>query len=684
MSNLISIGLSGLSATQTALTTTSNNISNADTAGYSRQSTVNTAGALQSIGGAGYVGTGTTLSDVRRIYNQYLQNQVNSSTALDSSSQSYATQISTLDSLLSDSSTGITSVLSSFYASLQTLSSTPNDTSARQLALTSASSLSNRFNSISQQLTQQNTSINSQLTTLTGQVNQLTTSIASLNKQITTLSANGSPTSLLDARDEAVRQLNELVGVTVQTSSNGTSYDVYLGTGQALVSGNASNTLTAQPSSTDPSQYSLTVNYSSYSADVTSVVSGGEIGGILRYRDDVLNPAVNALGRMAMVVSDTINSQLGQGVDANGNFGSSLFSSINSATAISQRSIAASTNASTSGNLGVTITDSSALSSYDYQVTFTSATDYTVTRSDGTDMGSHSLSDDPAPVIDGFTLSMDSTSTVAAGDKFKVTPTRSGASNISTVMTDATQLAMAGALSGTSNSGNSGTGAITQPTLTTSLDIYGGSATSAQQAAIKTAMPVKLVFDAASGGAQAYTVYDASGNSLGTGSIVPGQNNDLSVSVPLLDSSGNALLDADGNAMSMSFSTTVSGSPASGDSYTVAFNSSGSSDNRNASSLLALQTANTVGVTSTNSGNSVTSAYASLVEGVGAMASQASVDSTATAAVLTSATNSRDSVSGVNLDEEAANLVKFQQYYTASSQIIKTAQDIFQTLINSL
>lgn len=684
MSNLISIGLSGLSATQTALTTTSNNISNADTAGYSRQSTVNTAGALQSIGGAGYVGTGTTLSDVRRIYNQYLQNQVNSSTALDSSSQSYATQISTLDSLLSDSSTGITSVLSSFYASLQTLSSTPNDTSARQLALTSASSLSNRFNSISQQLTQQNTSINSQLTTLTGQVNQLTTSIASLNKQITTLSANGSPTSLLDARDEAVRQLNELVGVTVQTSSNGTSYDVYLGTGQALVSGNTSNTLTAQPSSTDPSQYSLTVNYSSYSADVTSVVSGGEIGGILRYRDDVLNPAVNALGRMAMVVSDTINSQLGQGVDANGNFGSSLFSSINSATAISQRSIAASTNASTSGNLGVTITDSSALSSYDYQVTFTSATDYTVTRSDGTDMGSHSLSDDPAPVIDGFTLSMDTTSTVATGDKFKVTPTRSGASNISTVMTDATQLAMAGALSGTSNSGNSGTGAITQPTLTTSLDIYGGSATSAQQAAIKTAMPVKLVFDAASGGAQAYTVYDASGNSLGTGSIVPGQNNDLSVSVPLLDSSGNALLDADGNAMSMSFSTTVSGSPASGDSYTVAFNSSGSSDNRNASSLLALQTANTVGVTSTNSGNSVTSAYASLVEGVGAMASRASVDSTATAAVLTSATNSRDSVSGVNLDEEAANLVKFQQYYTASSQIIKTAQDIFQTLINSL
>lgn len=681
MSNLISIGLSGLSASQTSLSTTSNNISNADTAGYSRQSAISKAGALQSIGGAGYVGTGTTISEVRRIYSEYLQNQVNSSTSLDAEAQSYSTEISSLDSLLSDSATGITSVLSSFYSSLQTLSSTPADTSARQLLLTSASTLSNRFNSISQQLTQQQSDINTQLSTLSGQVNQLSSTVATLNKQITTLAANGSTTSLLDARDEAVRQLNELVGVSVQTTSNG-SYDVYLGTGQSLVTGYNTNTLSAQASTSDPTQYSLTVNYGSYTSDVTSVVSGGSIGGLLRYRSDVLNPTINSLGRMAMAVSDSVNSQLGQGVDANGSFGSSLFSDINSAAAISQRSLASPNNKATTGNLDVTIANTGALTTYDYQVTFSGADAFSVTRSDGTNMGSYSLGD--TPVIDGFTLAMDG-GAASSGDTFKITPTRNGASTMATVMTDSSQLAMGGALSATSGTGNSGTGSITQPTLTTTVGINGGSSTTtALQSAIQTNMPVKLVFDTVSNGAQAYTVYNSSGDSIGTGSIVPGQGNDLSVSIPLVDANGVALKGSDGKALAMSFAMTVSGSPAAGDSYSVAFNSNGTSDNRNATALLGLQTAGTIGKSATNAGTSITNTYASLVEGVGAMASQATIDTTATSAVLTSATSSRDSVSGVNLDEEAANLVKYQQYYTASSQIIKTAQTIFDTLMNAL
>lgn len=682
MSNLISIGLSGLSASQSALTTTSNNITNVATSGYSRQQTVNSAGALQSIGGAGYVGSGTTLSEVRRIYSAYLQSQVNASTSLSSEASTYSTQISSLDSLLSDSTTGITSVLSSFFSALQTASSTPSDTAARQLLLTSAQTLSNRFNSIASQMNQQNTSINSQLSTLTGQVNSITSSIATLNQQIVALSANGTePTSLLDARDEAVRQLNELVGVTVQERDG--NYDVYLGTGQALVTGTTANKLTAQASSTDPSQYSLVINYQNFSTDVTSVATGGEIGGLLRYREDVLNPALNELGRMAIVVSDTINSQLGQGLDLNGDFGSMLFSSINSDSAISQRSLASASNSAGSGNLDVTITDSSALTAYNYEVKFTSDKDYTVVRSDGTSMGSYSLDDDPAPEIDGFTLALNG-GALSAGDSFQVIPTRTGATNISTVMTDYNKLAFASALTGVAGSSNSGTGTFSLPTLTTDLDIYGGTELAQMQSGIENASPVKLVFDAASSGTQGYTVYNAQGVSIGTGTIVPNQDNTLSITVPMLDDSGNAMTDADGNAMTYTFEMTVSGSPAANDSYSVSFNTDGTTDNRNAQSLLELQTANTVGVSGSNVGMSITSAYATLVEGVGALASQASIDATATAAVLTSATDSRDSVSGVNLDEEAAGLVKFQQYYTASSQIIKTAQEVFQTLISSL
>lgn len=680
MANLINIGLSGLSTSQAALTTTSNNISNVATAGYSRQSTVSNAGALQSIGGAGYVGTGTTLAEVRRIYSSYLQNQVASSTALDAEASTLSTNAATLDSLLSDKATGVTSVLSDFFTSLQTAAASPSDTASRQLLVTAASTLSNRFNTIASQISSSNTDVNSQLTTLSEQVNNLSKSIASLNQQIVSMAGNGTPNSLMDARDEAVRQLNELVGVTVQQRDG--QYDVYLGSGQALVSGTSSNTLTAGPSASDPTTYGLTVNYASYSTEVTSVVSGGKMGGLLRYRNDVLQPAQNELGRLATVVSDSINKQLGQGLDAKGNFGSSLFSSINSTAAVTSRSQAGSSNSAGSGNLNVTITDSSALTAYNYAVKFTDANTYTVTRSDGTAMGSHTLDEDPAPSIDGFTLALNGNS-LSAGDSFTVTPTRNGASQITTVMTDVSKLAFAGPLAATSSSGNSGTGSVTQPTLTTKLDVYDSAALAKAQSGIENGLPVKLVFGSASNGSQGYTVYNASGASIGTGTIVPNQINTLSVTVPMLDDNGNAMLDADGNAMTASFQMNVSGSPAASDSYTVAFNSNGASDNRNATAVVNLQNTRTVGASS-GGGVSMTGAYAKLVEDVGAKAAQASGDATATAAVLTSATASRDSVAGVNLDEEAADLVKFQQYYTASSQIIKTAQEVFSTLLNAL
>jgi flagellar hook-associated protein 1 len=349
---------------------------------------------------------------------------------------------------------------------------------------------------------------------------------------------------------------------------------------------------------------------------------------------------------------------------------------------VSSRSQASSSNSAGSGNLDVTITDSSALTAYNYSVKFTDANTYTVTRSDGTAMGSHTLDEDPAPSIDGFTLSLNGNA-LSAGDSFTVAPTRNGASQITTVMTDVSKLAFAGPLAATSSSGNSGTGSVTQPTLTTKLDVYDSAALAKAQSGIENGLPVKLVFGSASNGSQGYTVYNASGASIGTGTIVPNQTNTLSVTVPMLDDNGNAMLDADGNAMTASFQMNVSGSPAASDSYTVAFNSNGASDNRNATAVVNLQNSKTVGA-STGGGVSMTGAYAKLVEDVGAKAAQASSDATATAAVLTSATASRDSVAGVNLDEEAADLVKFQQYYTASSQIIKTAQEVFSTLLNAL
>jgi flagellar hook-associated protein 1 FlgK len=669
VASLISIGLSGLSASQTALATTGNNIANVDTAGYSRQSVVQKSASAEFIG-VGYVGNGTTVADVRRIYSEYLNTQLRTSTGLDAEAQTYLTQINQTDALLADSTTGISSVLSSFFEALQTAAENPTDASARALLLTNASGLAERFSSVYSQLADQNTYINSQLSSMAEQVNQLASSIANYNQAIVQASASGAtPNDLLDARDQALVDLSELIGVTVVMEGN--NANVFIGSGQPLVMGNTASTLTAEPSTTDPTRLNLMLTSGYSSVDVTSVVSGGSISGLVRYREEVLDPTLNELGRLALVIADQVNSQLGQGIDLNGDFGTSLFSDINSALAASQRSLAQAGNSAGSGNLSVYIEDSSKLSTSDYEVTFSSATGYSVRRlSDGADLGSYDLSDDPAPVIDGFSLAMEA-GTVAAGDKFTIIPTRTAAGSIGVVMTDASKLAFAAPLVATSSSGNYGTGSISSVALASgsALDIYDAAANADTQASIQNAMPVKLVFDAASGSAQGYTLYDVQGNALGTGSIVPGQSNTVTVSIAANPPSVPSAFE---------FELSISGSPAAGDSFTVAFNADSDSDNRNALALLDLQTASTVGK------HSITSTYSQLIETVGAKASQAALDASATSTILSQATANRESVSGVNLDEEAANLIKFQQYYTAAAQVIKAAQQMFDTIINTL
>lgn len=669
--SLLNIGMSGLSASHASLVTTGNNISNVDTVGYSRQQTVqNSKNSIQH--GNVFIGTGTTLADVRRVYNSYLDAQLQTTTSLNSDAQAYLGQATQVDKLLSDSGTGVTKTLQSFFASLQTLAGNSNDNAARQALLTNAQGLSSRFNAISQQLKQQGSYINDQLGSMAEQVNKLASTVAAYNKKIAEVSGSGgTPNELLDQRNETIRQLNELVGTQV-TETEG-RLDIYLGSGQPLVVGDTVNTLRVAPDPADPTRSAIIMDRNGSSVDITSVMSGGEMGGLVRYRNEVLTPAVNGLGRIAMVVADQVNKQLGQGLDQNGNFGAALFNNINSLKAISERSIANAGNNPASGNLNVTIKDTSKLAASDYQVTIT-ATGYNVRRlSDNSDMGNFAFATPPAadPVIDGFSLSINS-GTVAVGDSFKITPTRSSAADMTTVMTDTKTLATSAPLTSTKASGNDGTGAVSQPNLTTSLDIYDPVQRLEVQTAVKASMPVRMLMTSAT----AYEVFDSKGNSIGTGNIVPGQNNDLNIAVPYTD--------AGGNAKTFNVAMTVSGSPASGDSFNIAMTAADSTDNRNAQSLLALQTKATIGASATSPGVSFTEAYGGLVTTVGSLTKQAQLDGTATDTILTGARNARDSLSGVDLDEEAGNLTKYQQYYTASSQIIKTAQEIFSTLINAL
>ncbi|PSS56349.1 flagellar hook-associated protein FlgK [Pseudomonas sp. BBP2017] len=678
MASLINIGMSGLGASQAGLHTTGNNITNADVAGYSRQQNVQRSNGSQQNGNV-FIGTGTTLSDVRRVYNAYLENQLRTTTSLSSDAAAYLNQVAPIDSMLSDADTGITGALKSFFTAMQSAAAKPNEDASRQLLLTSAQSLSKRFNTIANQLNEQNSNINGNLSSMAEQVNKLSATIAQYNDQISQM--QGTPNDLLDQRNEAVRQLSELVGTQVVEREG--NLDIYLENGQPLVMGKTINTLETVPSKNDPTRVSIQLNRGTTVMDVTSSLNGGEIGGLLRYRSEVLDPSLNELGRVALVMADQINHQLAQGIDKNGEFGAALFNNINSPELISQRSIAKAGNTG-NGMLDVVINDTGKLSTSDYQVTFTSATGYSVKKlPEGTDMGTFDITDDPAPVIDGFSLKLNS-GTNSAGDSFKITPTRNAASNLDTVLTDPKRLALASPLTATSGSGNQGTGIIGQPNLTSSLDIYDPAQRLDLQNGLKYSTPVKLVFGDDKANPQTYKLLDAKGDPLGTGTIVPGQANKLQFSVPMVDSTGAPINDANGVQKTFTFEMEVSGSPKEGDNYTVSLTGPGSDNNRNGQAVIDLQTKGTVEIGANGKGISLTDAYGKLVENVGGKTAQAQMDVDSTTALHTSAKASRDSLSGVQLDEEAGNLIKYQQYYTASSQIIKAAQEIFSTLINAL
>ncbi|MDP3846027.1 MAG: flagellar hook-associated protein FlgK [Pseudomonas sp.] len=679
MADLLNIGLSGLSVNKTALAITGHNISNVKTPGFSRQEAVQATNVPQFSGG-GYIGSGSTLVDVRRIYSDFLTTQVRSSTALNKDAESYLSQINQLDALLAGTTTGITPGLQRLFSALQTAAEDPANIPARQLVLSEAEGVAKRFNTVYDRLYEQNGFINKQLSAVSEQVNQLATSIAGYNDAIAIAASNGlQPNDLLDAREEAVRKLSESIGITVVPQDDNT-LNIFVGSGQPLVVGNSAARLEVVTGSADPLRSEVQFVSGNSRQGITPLITGGELGGLIRYREDVLDVTLNSVGRLALSVSDQINSQLGQGLDLKGNFGEKLFRDINDPISTGQRSIARIGNSDPTANLNVLIEDTTQLSNSDYEVTFTSATNYTVRRiSDGTNFGPIDITVQPPPaasVVDGFALNSAS-GIYAAGDRFLLTPTRGGASDIRADLKKADALAFAAPLKVAKSPANIGSGIVTQPSLVTTIDIYDPLAKANMETSLRNAPPLRIVMGATGGATQTYNVLDINGATVTSGSIVPGQNNKLTLTVPI---------NLPSVPSSFAFELTLSGRPEQGDNFTVGFNTSGVSDNRNALKLTSLQTKSTVGVdplNPTTTGASFTDAYGDLVERVGTLTSQARVDGEATGAILKQATDNRDSVSAVNLDEEAANLIQFQQYYQASAQIIQTARSLFDTLINT-
>lgn len=654
--NMFYTGLSGLSVAQAALVTTGHNTANVNTPGYSRQSAqISSSGGILAPG-VGYLGTGAKSSDVTRSYDKFLTTQLNQAQSSSGSLSTQYAQISQIDNLLANQAAGLAPLMQGFFASMQAVANTPADPASRQQLIGSAQAMTNQFRAMSSYLTGLNSNANDQISGSVDLINTYAQQIADLNKQISLISnpeGGQAPNDLLDQRDQLVSELSKLVGTKVVVQDAG-QYSVYIGSGQTLVLGNKASTLKAVASAADPSQTGVAlVGASGRAVEMQdNVLLGGSLGGQLQFRNETLHAAQNSLGRIAIALSDTFNAQQKLGVDLSGVMGKDFFS---------QAVPTLIANGNNKGDLTLTpsFADSAKLSTSDYMLSVEADLSYTLTRlSDkqqialpaGFPYGSSS-----SATFDGLTLSLVGGS-ASAGDSFLIQPTRSGAREFDVLVTDPAKVA-AGAPIVTGNAANNlGSGAIS------------GVSVDASYLSTPLAANLTLTYDSASNQLSGFPAAATVTVTLANGS--PDAASPYAAGSPVNYSAG-ATLRFNGITL------TIGGKPAQGDKFTINANSAGTSDGRNALLLVALQNKKTVG----DSTASFNDAYAQLVSSVGNKARQVQISNTAQSSLTAQIRAAQQSVSGVNQDEETANLLMYQQMYQANAKVIQTASTMFDAIL---
>lgn len=662
--SLINIALSGLLSSQTSLATTSHNITNTNTEGYSRQRTEQQTQQPQFTGG-GFVGTGTRIVSIDRLSNEFINEELRSAGENLSESEAFLDQVQQLDSLLASSNTSLTSSLERFFGSLSTAAEDPQSTTTRQLVLSEANGLAERFNILYQELNEQNDFVNNQTQAIIEQVNQLANNISEVNGAIAASFANGrQPNDLLDSRDQAIRDLSNLIGLSVVEQGNGV-VNLFIGTGQPLVVGEQVTELVVQPAL--DSNFQLDVVQPTSGTVLTNIISGGELGGLLDFQRGLITGSLNELGRLALVTADALNQQQARGLDLDGNFGLNIFSDINLQRSAENRVTAGSDNLGTA-RLQVNITDTGQLTSSDYELRITGG-NYELLRLEDETVVASGATPLPATVTiagEGFDLQLNS-GAVADGDIFFISPTRRGADEIQRVLNETSQLAFAAPLRATNSEDNRGEFNIGDPRIVSDLNpLNQGILTNATGT-----FPLTLVFDEAT---SAFTVTGLAAGFTATpasAAFTSGVGNLLTFTIA----------DAGGN--SVDFEIDISGRPENADIVTVSFNENGVADNRNALAQVALQTSDLIRGTaaSTTVSQSLVDTYGQLVETVGVVTSQKSIEVEANQSIFDQSFTNREEISGVNLDEEASNLIRFEQAYNAATQVISVARQLFERIL---
>jgi len=648
--SLLSIGKSGLLAAQVGLATTGNNITNAGVTGYSRQVAIQVDTPTMDQG-FGFVGTGTEVAAVRRYYDNFLSTQLRNAESNQASLDVYSKQISQIDNLLADPTAGLSPAMQDFFNGVQDATSNPASAASRQAMLSSAESLAARFQGMSARLSEISSGVNGQIVSNVGEINSFARQIAELNNTIAGLTTDGkAPNDLLDHRDALLTELNKLVKTTVTPGDNNT-LTVQMGTGQPLVLGNKAFTLGTSHSPTDVSR--VTVGYladnGGFSPLPDRVLTGGQLGGLLEFRNGAMDRAQNSLGQVAAAIAVSFNAQHELGQDQNGALGTAFFGPINAYVGANSNNLPTST-----ANVTAVVKDASTLTASDYSVDF-DGTNFSVKRlSDGQVTQINPFPQTEPQVIDGVAYTI--TGTPAANDNFLVRPTYNAAKDFAVVIDDRTKIALAAPISTAAPTTNAGNAKITAGTVDANYLTPGNALTA----------PVTLTFDKATNSLSGFpAAQDVTVTVNGVATVYPAGT----PSIPYTDGA------------SISFggvSLAISGTPANLDKFTVGPNTSGVGDSRNGALLAALQTKNTMD----NGNANFQTTYAQMVNYVGNKAREAQIGGAAADAAVAQATNAQQSVSGVNLDEEAANLLRYQQAYQASGKVMQVASQLFDTLLS--
>jgi flagellar hook-associated protein 1 FlgK len=630
MADLLSTSVSGLLAFQRALDTTSHNITNANTPGYSRQvAEFMTRNPQQS--GNGWVGNGVDVTTIQRAYDDFLAGQSRTASSSYQQFNTYATQAGRVSNLLGNTTTGLTTSLQNFINAFQAVADTPTSTPARQTLLSQADTLMQRLKSYDESLRGFDAQVNSQIESEADSITSIAKSLAKLNQEIVSAKGRSSqpPNDLMDQRDRLIDELATHVNVNVVAQNDG-ALNVFIGNGQPLVVGQTYGEVVSMQDSYDPTRTVLGFKTATSTVDITKSLSGGTLGGMLQFRSEMLDPARNSLGRLSAGLAEVVNGQHNAGMDLNGQLGGDFFST-------GPVQVLSHSGNTGSGSLSVQRIDGAAgdLTTSNYVMTNT-AGGWQLRRADTgavVPMTGTGTAGDPF-VADGISIVV--TAGAAVGDRFMIKPTADAISGMKLLIEDPAEVAAAAPITSSASANNTGNATISA-----------GEVRDATNPQLRNTVTISF---------QSATQYTVSGDPT-VYTYTPGSNIDVN-----------------------GWRVQISGTPAAGDTFSVKDNVAGTGDNRNALKLADILNAPVLD----NGTASLSAAVGQFVGDIGVKTNQAQVSSAAQKVVFDESVDSAQSVSGVNLDEEAANLVRYQQAYMAAAQMIRVADTIFQSVLQAV